>query len=182
MKNPVRKALSSGNRPNRKKIIHSSNLIIVCQHWICRSQPAGIALCNNLQNVGATTYKTVLQQPTFLFCNFLQKGLAKNRRNGWKSIDSIDGAITLGYYYSITETAKANGAIPYFYYKYLFEEIPKHLSDPGMEWRADCMAWSEKYKAYEASERMKLPNITFDDFPEDPWIIWKQLQNQDKCA
>ena len=35
-------------------------------------------LCNNLQNVGATTCKTSLQQPTFLFCNFLQKGLAKN--------------------------------------------------------------------------------------------------------
>ena len=42
---------------------------------------AGITLCNNLQNVGATTYKIVLQQPTFLFCNFLQKGLAKNIDN-----------------------------------------------------------------------------------------------------
>ena len=40
---------------------------------------AGIPLCNNLQNVCATTYKTLLQQPTFLFCNFLQKGLAKNK-------------------------------------------------------------------------------------------------------
>ena len=42
---------------------------------------AGIPLCNNLQNVCATTYKTLLQQPTFLFCNFLQKGLAKNTFN-----------------------------------------------------------------------------------------------------
>ena len=40
-------------------------------------------------------------------------------RNGWKSIDSIDGGITLGYYYSLTETAKANGAIPFYYLKFL---------------------------------------------------------------
>ena len=45
-------------------------------------------------------------------------------RNGWKSIDSIDGGITLGYFYSLTETAKANGAIPYYYLKFLFERLP----------------------------------------------------------
>lgn len=115
------------------------------------------------------------------YCERAIKPIALARRNSLFST-SLEGAEATAISMSLTYTAKANGAIPYFYYKYLFEEIPKHLSDPGMEWRADCMAWSEKYKAYEASERMKLPNITFDDFPEDPWIIWKQLQNQDKCA
>jgi hypothetical protein len=46
---------------------------------MCRSKTGRQVPCNNLQNVGATTYKKGLQQPTFLLCNFMQKGLAKNR-------------------------------------------------------------------------------------------------------
>ena len=95
-----------------------------------------------------------MQQPTFLFCNFLQKGLAKNRRNGWKSIDSIDGAITLGYYYSITETAKANGAIPFYYLKFLFERLPALMKQsggkPAPEELDELMPWTDQYRSYEA--------------------------------
>lgn len=43
-----------------------------------RSYTASGVLCNNLQNVGATTYKTILQRSTFLFCTSLQIGLVKN--------------------------------------------------------------------------------------------------------
>ena len=56
----------------------------VCLQWffdirlrICRSYRCLLFLgcfkkfCNNLQNVVATTYIFVLQQPTFLVCNFL---------------------------------------------------------------------------------------------------------------
>ncbi len=52
-------------------------------------------------------------------------------RNNWKCIDSIDGAITLGYYYSLTETAKANGAIPLYYLRYLFECLPELFRASG---------------------------------------------------
>ena len=76
-------------------------------------------------------------------------------RNGWKSIDSIDGGITLGYFYSLTETAKANGAIPYYYLKFLFERLPalfKENNDkPSPESFDKLMPWTEQYKSYEAA-------------------------------
>ena len=76
-------------------------------------------------------------------------------RNGWKSIDSIDGGITLGYYYSLTETAKANGAIPFYYLKFLFERLPKlfkeHGGRPAPELFDELMPWTETYRAYEAA-------------------------------
>ncbi len=76
-------------------------------------------------------------------------------RNNWKSIDSIDGGITLGYYYSLTETAKANGAIPFYYLKFLFERLPKLFRDtggkPAPELFDDLMPWTEMYRAYEAA-------------------------------
>ena len=75
-------------------------------------------------------------------------------RNGWKSIDSIDGAITLGYYYSITETAKANGAIPFYYLKFLFERLPALMKQssgkPAPEELDELMPWTDQYRSYEA--------------------------------
>ena len=75
-------------------------------------------------------------------------------RNGWKSIDSIDGGITLGYFYSLTETAKANGAIPYYYLKFLFERLPalfkEHNDKPSPELFDELMPWAEQYRSYEA--------------------------------
>ena len=76
-------------------------------------------------------------------------------RNGWKCIDSIDGGITLGYFYSLTETAKANGAVPFYYLKFLFERLPKLFRENGNkplpEQFDELMPWTEQYKAYEAS-------------------------------
>ena len=75
-------------------------------------------------------------------------------RNGWKSIDSIDGAITLGYYYSITETAKANGANPFYYLKFLFERLPALFKEsngkPTSEKFDDLMPWTDLYRSYES--------------------------------
>ena len=76
-------------------------------------------------------------------------------RNNWKAIDSIDGGITLGYYYSVTETAKANGAIPFYYLKFLFERLPKlfkeHNGRPHPEDFDDLMPWTDQYRSYEVS-------------------------------
>ena len=75
-------------------------------------------------------------------------------RNGWKSIDSIDGAITLGYYYSITETAKANGANPFYYLKFLFERLPILFKQtggkPAPEKFDELLPWKDIYRSYEA--------------------------------
>lgn len=35
--------------------------------------------------------------------------------------------------YSIAETAKANNLKPYNYFKYLLEEIPRHMDDHGVD-------------------------------------------------
>ncbi len=76
-------------------------------------------------------------------------------RNGWKCIDSIDGGITLGYFYSLTETAKANGAVPFYYLEFLFESLPKLFRENGNkplpEQFDELMPWTEKYKIYETS-------------------------------
>ena len=75
-------------------------------------------------------------------------------RNGWKSIDSIDGAITLGYYYSITETAKANGANPFYYLKFIFEKLPtlfkKKNGKPAPKDFDELMPWTDPYRSYES--------------------------------
>ena len=76
-------------------------------------------------------------------------------RNSWKSIDSIDGGITLGYFYSLTETAKANNAVPFYYLKFLFERLPKLFKDkngrPAPESFDELMPWSDLYRKYEAT-------------------------------
>lgn len=84
-------------------------------------------------------------------------------RNNWKSIDSIDGSITLGYYYSLTETAKANGAIPFYYLKFLFERLPalykEHNGRPDPVLFDGMMPWTDTYKKYEQAELSNLRNI-----------------------
>lgn len=82
-------------------------------------------------------------------------------RNNWKCIDSIDGAITLGYYYSLTETAKANVAIPLYYLKYLFERLPALFEasggKPAPESFDILMPWAEDYRSY---ERKTIANLS----------------------
>ena len=77
-------------------------------------------------------------------------------RNGWRSIDSIDGGITLGYFYSLTETAKANGAVPYYYLKFLFERLPQlfreHDGKPDPKLFDALMPWDDQYRSYEQAE------------------------------
>lgn len=79
-------------------------------------------------------------------------------RNGWKTIATIDGATASGYMYSLAETAKRNGARPYYYFKYLLERAAalqeQHKDDPVTElgYLDPMMPWSEEYRAYEKSE------------------------------
>lgn len=80
-------------------------------------------------------------------------------RNNWKAIASVNGATAAAYAYSIAETAKANHADPFYYYKFLLEKLPPILKERGMEEDLsflDCyMPWSEGYKAYEQEEKAR---------------------------
>ena len=63
--------------------------------------------------------------------------------------DSMDGAEASAVMYSLSETAKANGANVYLYFRYLLEEIPLRLDDSDLTFLDAMMPWSEEYRRYE---------------------------------
>ncbi len=80
------------------------------------------------------------------------KPIACHRKNSLFSY-SIEGAESTMTLMSIIETAKENGAVPYYYLKYLLERMSKvvyygHYCD--ME---EMMPWSVEYKQYEVTEK-----------------------------
>ena len=93
-------------------------------------------------------------------CERAIKPIALARRNSLFST-SIEGAESLAIGLSLVETAKASGAKPYWYFRYIFEELPGHLKDPNKDWLADFVPWSAKYRAYEEAQSMKAPDTAF---------------------
>lgn len=63
-------------------------------------------------------------------------------KKNWRLIDTIDGAKASATIYSIAETAKANNLKPYQYFKYLLEEIPKHMDDKDQTFLEHLLPWS----------------------------------------
>lgn len=67
-------------------------------------------------------------------------------RKNWVFIYSVKGAEASAVVYSITETAKLNGLNPYYYLKYLLEELPNrtdidgHVSPSDLD---DLLPWSD---------------------------------------
>ena len=59
---------------------------------------------------------------------------------------------------SLGESAQMNGADPYYYYKYILEEMPKHRLDEDDSYLDDMLPWSEKCLAYEKSEKQRIVN------------------------
>ena len=49
---------------------------------------------------------------------------------------------------SLMQTAELNGADPYYYLKYLMDELPKHLADAPAAYMDDMMPWSQRYREY----------------------------------
>lgn len=78
-------------------------------------------------------------------------------RGSWKFNYSITGAEANTINYTLVETAKANGAHPFYYLKYLLERMPANM-DRSCKERAyleDMMPWSEEYRRYESDELKK---------------------------
>lgn len=63
-------------------------------------------------------------------------------KKNWQMIDTIKGAETSAILYSIAETAKANNLKPYEYFKYLLEEIPKHMDDKNLDFLEPLLPWA----------------------------------------
>ena len=83
------------------------------------------------------------------------KPVALYRRNSLFCF-SVKGAESMVTVFSLIETARANGAEPFYYLKYLMEQMPKHLYDKGREYMTDLMPWSDVYRRYESTERLNL--------------------------
>ena len=85
------------------------------------------------------------------FCERSFKNLCVGRRN-WLFCNTPDGARATVIVYSLIETAKANGANPYYYLKYLLEEMPGHMEDKGRSFLEDMLPWCKRYRDYEETQ------------------------------
>ncbi len=63
-------------------------------------------------------------------------------RKNWLFANTGKGARSSAILYSVIETAKANGLIPYDYLVKLFEELPKRQSTVGLD---DLLPWNIKH-------------------------------------
>jgi len=75
-------------------------------------------------------------------CEASIRGFCIGKRN-WHMIDTIEGAKASAIIYSIAETAKANNLKPYRYFKYLLEQIPKHMDDKNTSFLEMLLPWSK---------------------------------------
>ena len=106
------------------------------------------------------------------------KPFACSRRN-WLFSYSIEGAEAATVLFTLTETAKANGAHPYYYLKYLLETLSTQKITKESAFLDDCMPWSEAYRAYESSEKRAAMQTFADQTPpERP----RTPRKKDRCA
>ena len=71
-------------------------------------------------------------------------------KKNWVLINSIRGAQASAIVYSISETAKLNDLNPYYYFKYLLEEMPRYMDEKGNIQTSKLEAllpWSERLPA-----------------------------------
>ena len=88
-------------------------------------------------------------------CERSVRPVAQFRRNSLFSF-TASGAEVMVVIFTLIETAKANLADPYYYLKYLLEQMPQHLYDQGTEYMPDLMPWSQRYRCYEVEEKENL--------------------------
>ena len=78
--------------------------------------------------------------------------IAQGRRNYLFS-NTISGARSTAIAGTLIETARSNGAEPYYYLKYLLEQMPKNIYSKEQTYLPDMMPWSDAYRAYELREK-----------------------------
>lgn len=83
------------------------------------------------------------------------KPVACHRKNSLFSY-SIKGAQATMIIISLIETAKANNAVPFYYLKYLLEEMSKVILYGHTNDIEDMMPWSAAYKKYETDQQQHI--------------------------
>ena len=84
------------------------------------------------------------------------KSIAQGRK-AYLFSTSIDGAMANTILYTLIETARKNGANPYYYLMFLVTQMQQHLNYTDRSFLADLMPWSDKYRQYEVEERKRTP-------------------------
>jgi len=100
------------------------------------------------------------------FCERAIKPFATARRN-WLFSYSIAGADAAATLFSLVETAKANGAHPYYYLKYLLETLPNLSVTRNKSSLEDCMPWSAVYLANEKKNMEETMSFFTDQVPPE---------------
>lgn len=123
-----------------------------------------------------------LNQKKYL-CRFLSKGNVpidngacerKARafgigRNNWMFCTSPSGAEASAIMYTLVETAKSNGADPFFYLKYLLERTPSSPAlTMGKKYLEELMPWSGTYIEYEKKEKKAMLDISLPPSDKEP--------------
>ena len=83
------------------------------------------------------------------------KPVACHRNNSMFSY-SEKGARTTAAVMSLVETAKANGAVPYLYLKYLLEKMSQGVIYNHPYQIEEMVPWSDAYRSYESDQRTRL--------------------------
>ena len=99
------------------------------------------------------------------------------RRNSLFSFTE-SGAEVAAVIFTLIETAKANGADPYYYLKYLLEQMPQYYNDPDKSYMQDMRPWSEQYISYETAEKQDLLEIQLPQGRKKP----KTPRKRDKAT
>lgn len=112
------------------------------------------------------------------FCERHIKPFAIYRRNSLFSY-SVEGAEATAVLFSLVETAKANQAHPYYYLKFLLEQLPKQTTTKGNGFLEGFMPWSRNYRNYEDKEKREALRFFADQItPEKP----RTPKKHDPCA
>lgn len=141
--------LSPSERRERRQA-ESKPIALAFFAWACEMLPTLIVKSKLREAV----YYAVNQQQRLM--NFLEDGhveISNNRaerairpfaigRNNWMFAYSPDGAKASALIYSIVETAKANGLVPFKYLEFLFKTLP----NIPKEQFSDCLPWNPLVK------------------------------------
>lgn len=90
-------------------------------------------------------------------CERLIRNIARLRVNSLFSTTER-GARSTAIILTLMLTAELNGADPYYYLKYLMDELPEHLYQDPSGYVADMMPWTNRYREYEKAERQRMVN------------------------
>ena len=101
------------------------------------------------------------------FCERSIRPMACGRRS-WLFCYSIEGAEAMAILYTLSETAKACGAHPYYYYKYLLDVLPHRKVGSDQKTMEELMPWSDAYKTYEKRQQDDAVRFLADQTPVLP--------------